>query len=151
MTRHFNGWHMASILVGFFAIVIAVNLVMARYAVATFGGTVVDNSYVASQRYNSWLTAARHQDALGWSTQISLDDKRRVVATAALEKSPVRNLAATGAATHPLGRAPSIDLEFEAQADGTLRARRSLPPGRWTVWVTIKSGGDQVRLRETVR
>ena len=50
MTRKFTGWHMTAILVGFFAIVISVNLFMARAAIGSFGGVVVDNSYVASQR-----------------------------------------------------------------------------------------------------
>ena len=53
--RPFTGYHMTAILVAFFGVVIVVNFVMARYAVATFGGTVVDNSYVASQEFNGWL------------------------------------------------------------------------------------------------
>jgi nitrogen fixation protein FixH len=39
----FTGWHMTTILVAFFGVVIAVNFFMARMAVGTFGGTVVDN------------------------------------------------------------------------------------------------------------
>ena len=38
MTRKFTGWHMSAILVGFFAIVISVNLFMARAAIGSFGG-----------------------------------------------------------------------------------------------------------------
>ncbi|MGE0776676.1 MAG: FixH family protein, partial [Sphingomonadaceae bacterium] len=55
MTRSFTGRHMAIILIAFFGVVIAVNFYMARMAIGTFGGTVVDNSYVASQRFNGWL------------------------------------------------------------------------------------------------
>jgi nitrogen fixation protein FixH len=44
---------MAMILVAFFAVVIAVNLLMARLAISTFGGVVVENSYVASQHFNT--------------------------------------------------------------------------------------------------
>ena len=42
--RRFTGWHMTTILVAFFAVVITVNIVMARFALSTFGGTVVENS-----------------------------------------------------------------------------------------------------------
>jgi nitrogen fixation protein FixH len=57
-TKPFTGYHMAAILIGFFGIVIAVNIYRAKVAVGTFGGTVVDNSYVASQNYNEWLAEA---------------------------------------------------------------------------------------------
>jgi nitrogen fixation protein FixH len=53
--RTFTGWHMALILIGFFAVVVGVNLLMARFASSTFGGVVVENSYVASQQFNGWL------------------------------------------------------------------------------------------------
>ena len=53
--RTFTGWHMATILVSFFAIVVGVNLLMARFATSTFGGVVVENSYVASQQFNQPL------------------------------------------------------------------------------------------------
>jgi len=67
MTRTFTGWHMTGIVVALFGVVIAVNVLMASYAIGTFGGTVVDNSYVASQRFNSWLAEARTQRDLGWN------------------------------------------------------------------------------------
>ena len=40
----FTGKHMAAVFIGGFGVVIAVNLVMASYAVGCFHGTVVDNS-----------------------------------------------------------------------------------------------------------
>ena len=62
----FTGKHMAAVFIGGFGVVIAVNLVMASYAVGSFHGTVVDNSYVASQHYNGWLKQATASRALGW-------------------------------------------------------------------------------------
>src|SRR3546814_2526847 len=59
--KRFTGRHAAMILVAFFGVVIAVNIVMASFALSTFGGTVVDNSYVASQHYNQWLARADAQ------------------------------------------------------------------------------------------
>ena len=66
MGRTFTGRHMAMIMVGFFGVIIAVNFTMARFATATFGGIVVENSYVASQEFNGWLEEAEKQRALGW-------------------------------------------------------------------------------------
>ena len=67
MKKRITGWHAAAGLVAFFGLVIAVTLTMAVYATTTFGGVVVDNSYVASQKYNGWLKAAERQRALGWT------------------------------------------------------------------------------------
>src|SRR5690606_16942867 len=65
--KTFTGRHMTLILVAFFGVVIAVNLVMATLASRTFGGLVVQNSYVESQKFNSYLEAARQDEALGWT------------------------------------------------------------------------------------
>ena len=64
MTRRFTGWHMTAIMFAFFGVVVSVNMLMATLATRTFGGTVVENSYVASQSFNRWLAEARAQDRL---------------------------------------------------------------------------------------
>ena len=64
MSPRFTGRHMAAIMLAFFGVVIAINFTMATLAETTFGGTVVDNSYVASQSFNAWLRAGRQ---LGWT------------------------------------------------------------------------------------
>jgi nitrogen fixation protein FixH len=51
---------------GAFAVIIAVNVVMAWQAVSTFPGLEVKNSYVASQEFEAARDA---QDALGWTLQ----------------------------------------------------------------------------------
>ena len=129
-----------------FGVVIAVNLVMARFALSTFGGTVVDNSYIASQRYNQWLARARKQQALGWTTRFTLDRERRVeIVTDAGAGAVV-----TGVASHPLGRAPDVVLAFDALGEGRYRARTSLPDGRWAIHLVIRHAQDEARLIETL-
>ena len=150
-TKRFTGYHMTAILVAFFGVVIAVNLVMARFAIATFGGTVVDNSYVASQQYNGWLQAARDQKALGWSTRLNLDSERSPHLVVTKAGAPLAGLIAKGVASHPLGRAPDIALTFYTDADHSLRAHQSLPPGRWQVRVELKQGPAEARLLETLQ
>jgi nitrogen fixation protein FixH len=51
---------------GAFAVIIAVNVVMAWQAVSTFPGLEVKNSYVASQEFEAARDA---QEALGWTLQ----------------------------------------------------------------------------------
>jgi nitrogen fixation protein FixH len=121
--------------------VIAVNVTMAALAVRTFGGVVVENSYVASQEYNHWLADARRQEKLGWQVVPELDSGRHVVLSA-----NVGGLTATGFARHPLGRAADIPLRF---GQG-LRSDEVLPPGRWAVHVFVRKDGSEARFIGTV-
>ncbi|MGE4430299.1 MAG: FixH family protein [Sphingobium sp.] len=149
--RPFTGRHMAIIMIAFFGVIIAVNLVMARFAVSTFGGTVVDNSYVASQRFNQWLDEAERQKQLGWSITSSLDEGRHVEIRALQGHAALTGLSASGSANHPLGRAPSVTLDFvEAQA-GLFRSRQPLPQGRWQIHLTLARDGNESRFIEVVQ
>lgn len=151
--KEFTGRHMAIIIVAFFSVVIAVNLVMARFAIGTFGGTVVDNSYVASQKFNGWLEQARTQDALGWQSSVTLDPARYVLVAVdsgvdALEH-PAMEVRAI--ANHPVGRTDSISLSFRAIAPGTFRSIEALPPGRWKLHLSIMQGDNALKRIEDVQ
>lgn len=149
--KPFTGYHMTAIMVAFFGVVIAVNLVMARFAIGTFSGTVVDNSYVASQQYNGWLRAARAQSALGWTTRLSLDADRSPQLAVRKDGAVLTGLTATGVASHPLGGAPDIALSFYTDGDQLLHARETLPPGRWLVRIELLQGQARARLIDTVQ
>ena len=151
MTRRFTGWHMLAILVAFFGTVIAVNFVMAWYATRTFGGTVVDNSYVASQEFNRWLAEARAQEQLGWTKTVAVDEERHVtVAAAVADGRPLAGLSATALARHPLGREADVPLRFVPAGEGKLRSVEALPAGRWLVHLTVRSGANEARLIENL-
>ncbi|WP_310475667.1 FixH family protein [Sandarakinorhabdus sp.] len=145
----FTGRMFLAIMVAFFAVVVGVNITMARLASSSFSGTVVDNSYVASQKYNGWLAQARAQQQLGWATPVSLNGARRVV-IAVPSQNPGAAFAATGTAHHPLGRAADVPLAFAADNQGRLVSTTPLPAGRWHVQLEIRSGRDVKRLREVL-
>lgn len=145
----FTGRHFSYIIVAFFAVVIAVNVVMARLASSTFGGVVVDNSYVASQHFNRWLDEAAREQALGWQIKAErrADDRLRVTLIGAPDS--MLTLAAT--ARHPLGRLPDLDLAFDAKGGGHYVSRQPLPPGRWRLRLSVASGGHSFRTEQDVR
>ena len=145
MTKPFTGWHMATILVGFFGVVIAVNVYMARAAIATFGGTVVDNSYVASQEFNGWLAAAHKQEQLGWEARLSLAAGRHVRIEAKKAGELLAGLDGTGLASHPLGATPPIRLTFVQAQDGSLTSVEALPYGRWLVHASLRRGRNTAK------
>lgn len=140
MIREFTGRHMLFVMIGMFGTIIAVNLVMARYAVATFGGTVVDNSYVASQDYNGWLADARAQKALGWTVAAHARADRRIEAVVIPAGAIL-----TGTAHHPLGRAPDQVLRFERSGAGRWTSAHPLPTGRWRLRLTLVRQGQTAR------
>ncbi|RYH13748.1 MAG: hypothetical protein EON57_01480 [Alphaproteobacteria bacterium] len=140
MIREFTGRHMLFVMLAMFGTIIAVNLVMARYAVATFGGTVVANSYVASQDYNRWLAEARAQEVLGWSVETRLMPGRLVEVLASQGEGV---LVAT--AHHPLGRAPDRELRFAKMGAGRWLSTDPLPPGRWRLRIRFESAGKVAR------
>lgn len=145
MTKTFTGRHMLAIIVGFFVVVIAVNLVMARFAITTFGGTVVDNSYVASQKFNHWLDEAQAQSTLGWRLSADRSGNHAVVR---FDGAPNVQIEAT--AIHPLGRLPSMTLHFAQTASGRFRSLEPLPAGRWRLEFRVVRGDHHARFLDEV-
>jgi nitrogen fixation protein FixH len=144
----FTGWHALGIFVAGFGIVIAVNLYMAREALATFGGLVVENSYVASQDFNHWLDEAKQSKELGWKAHVTVPADRRV--TIALEGAPA-GAVLTGEAWHPLGTMADVPLTFVAQKDGTFVSKEQLPVGRWALRLEARAGNEVWKSEQEVR
>ena len=150
MTRQFTGRHMLIIMLAFFGVVVTVNFIMAGFAVRTFGGRVVDNSYVASQKYNDWLAEARAQRASGWNGELTLDAQRRPLLVAALDGGSLAGAEVSAVARHPVGRAENVSLRFDELSPGVYRADASLPAGRWNLHLTVARDGRTFRMAEDV-
>ena len=148
-TGPFTGKHFTGIMVAFFAVVIGVNLIMARAATATFGGVVVENTYVASQEFNGWLEQSRQEKALGWSAQADRLPDGRLAVT--MIGAPGEGLSMTAIARHPLGRAPDQSLRFTRQANGRFESTTPLPAGRWRVRFEATAGEKRWRTEQDVR
>jgi nitrogen fixation protein FixH len=135
---------MTLILVAFFGIVIAVNFTMAYFASASFGGLVVENSYVASQKFNGWLEKAREEKALGWSVTVTRRADHHVDVTLATAGEPRGPSDVTASVRHPLGMAPERTLHFHPLGDGRYESVEALPAGRWIVHVHARAGSRQI-------
>lgn len=147
-TGQLTGRKVATIFVVFFGVVMAVNFTMAHFASATFGGVVVENSYVASQHYNRWLEQAAAQQKLGWTATVSRlpDDRVAVRFTGAPQ-----GLKVSAVARHPLGHAPDQTLAFVRAADGAFVSTRAVAPGRWMVRLAAEQGGRSWREEQELR
>jgi len=134
----FTGKHMLGVMVVGFGIVIAVNFYMASLAIGGFHGIVVENSYVASQKFNSWIDKAEADKALGWkaSGQRGADGFVTVTTSEVPEAATL-----TAELRRPLGAREFATLTFAPQDDGTYRSTVAVQPGRWTMRLTIQAEG----------
>ena len=148
MAREFTGRHMFAVLTIGFGIVIAVNFLMAGLATSGFGGVVVTNSYVASQKFNGWLEEAERERALGWSAQIERAENGRLHLQTAGVDGPAT---ASVSIRRPLGNPDASEIALVPSGDGSFTSPRPLPPGRWIVRTEIKSGGQTWRDERELR
>ena len=138
MQKTFTGRHMAAILVGFFGIVIAVNFSVARIALHSFSGVVVENSYVASQDFNGWLKSAKVEHDLGWAATVSRDSAGRlVVETAGIPSSAKL----TALLRRPLGT-PEDRTEALSQVAPNRFVSKEVDAGRWIVRIEADAAGQ---------
>ncbi|WP_375291770.1 FixH family protein [Qipengyuania sp.] len=135
--RAFTGRTMSTILVSFFGVIIAVNFTMAWFAVCGFGGVVVDNSYVASQKFNGWLKEAQVEDGMGWSARVSRDAGGHLIVQ--LHGVP-RGAKVVAALRRPIG--PPEDLTLDMIETGpNLYLAPDIEPGRWIVRLEVEAAG----------
>ncbi len=129
MTKPLTGRKVLAITVSAFAVIFAVNIIMAVKAVSTFPGLEVDNSYVASQIFDAEKKA---QDALGWTLSESHSDGILRLAFRDRDGLPVavdRLSAVVGRTTES---AQDVHPDFAWQ-NGDYVAPLPLEPGKWMI------------------
>ena len=142
--KPFTGRHMLLVTVGFFAVVVAANLTMAISSARTWTGLVVDNSYVASQEFQSVQDTIARQKAAGWTLKTSYDNG--VVRFEALDSAgaPIALTGVSAFIRRPVGGHDDTSIGLSLK-DGAYEASIPLPPGVWDITVTT----DPTDLRAT--
>jgi nitrogen fixation protein FixH len=144
MTRTFTGWHMATIIISFFAVILAVNLTMAYLASSSWTGLVVANSYVASQSFNRDAAIARQQQALGWQMKLSV--KRDVVQIAVLDRDnqALAGLRIRAVLQRPTDEAGDQALKLRDTGAGIYQAHAVIGSGVWVADVTAQRSDTEL-------
>jgi len=137
-SKPFTGKHLAVIMVAGFGIVMAVNFTMASVAIGGFHGVVVENSYVASQKFNGWLEEAEKARALGWQVDAArgADGHVELVASGVPE-----GIVFSASLRRPLGDKAFADLTFRPTGAGTWRSDQPIAPGRWLIRLAAEADG----------
>lgn len=126
------------VLAGFvaaFAIIISVNLALAYYAVSSFPGLEVENSYVASQTFDA---RKAEQVALGWSVRADVEGDKVRLSIRSRDGAPVEVAklnAVLGRATH-IADDMTPDFIFDGQ---DYVAQATLGSGNWNIRMTADS------------
>ena len=146
--RRFTGAHLAAIVIGFFAVVIAVNLTMATLASRTFSGALVRNGYVASQDFDDWSAAGRRQAELGWTVAIRLEGGMLVLEARDREGAPITGAAVTAVVRHPIAADQAMKLTLNERDPGAYAAPANVARGQWQALISLKAQGQEYRLGE---
>lgn len=157
-----KGWHVLTVLLAFFAIVIGVDVAFSVIAMRTFPGEDVKRSYVQGNHYNETLAARARQAKLGWraTAEIAARGGQRAIVVTFHDAAgaPLNDLKVTGGLRRPATADADRLLTFSpAQAgarDGVYVATApGLAAGVWDLQATAARGGDtfDVRARLTTQ
>jgi nitrogen fixation protein FixH len=142
-----TGFHVVAMFALFFAVVLAVNVVMMRIAVTTFSGVEGDTPYKNGLAYNTRLDAAKRQAALGWTVDAHVvrgDDGHASLVVEARDKTGRAIADLTGIVRFERPTDKRMDRETEIVAAGGGRYKAELDGigiGQWDVVVLFGEGG----------
>ena len=136
-----TGWHVLGVVVGFFAIVISLNVWFVTLAYRTFPGQVSRTPYEDGVAYNRRLDRQDAQDRLGWSAFAAADADRARVELRDAAGAPLHGLTLSGRLERPATEAGRIDLRFSETAPGRYEAPATGLSGTWDLSFAARGDG----------
>lgn len=138
--KKLTGRHMLAMLGGFFGIMLLANLVFVYFALTSFTGVSVENSYNKGLNYNRELQAKSRQDALGWKVRLDIvspADLETRVTLNLLDKNgvPIPDLEVSAHIRNPVDDEGDIAFDLKP-GDNDYSARVILPrAGQWDLQI----------------
>lgn len=128
-TKGLRGIHVLFWLLGLFSVMIAVNTVFVFWALKSFPGEQVKNSYVLGLDYNREVERRREQEKLGWTSEVGLapaDGAHLVVRMLAADQTPITGLSVS-TSVHVAGEARAETVELTEALPGEYIATLNAP------------------------
>ncbi len=146
-------------LVGFFVVVFAVNAVLVRAAISTFGGVETLSSYKAGLLFEQEAGLAQRQDALHWqvSGKLARDgagEAQLDVSARDAQGAPLAGLTADARLAHPADDRLDRIIAVRPVAAGVFHGAAQAQPGQWELIIDLYRGDERVfrsRSRVTLR
>lgn len=138
----FTGWHMLAIMVGFFGIVIGVNITLAVMAARSNTGLVVEDSYKAGLTYDRDMAKAKLDAAMDIHPKLHLVGDTLRVALVNSNGMPVDVKALNLTLGHPVSVTTDEVMTFTAETPGIFTSQARLTEGVWEgdLVATLSSG-----------
>jgi nitrogen fixation protein FixH len=139
-------------LVAFFGVVIAVNVIMAKLAIQTLPGTEVDSAYSASLAYENEIASAHDQNARNWKVDAHIQrgpDGGATLQVEARDSSglPMIGLNFQGRFERPADRRADQPVALAEVASGIYRGSAPLiGPGQWDLVLEGDAAGQRMFL-----
>ena len=139
-------------LLGFFGIVIGVNMAMMKFAIDTLPGAEVASAYRASIRFNDEIARARAQDSRGWQIGAHVErapDGRALVQVDARDDkgAPLSGLVFTARLSRPTDARADRNLALSERGNGVYRgAVDDVAAGQWDLVIQAERGEERVFL-----
>jgi len=146
----FTGWHMLMWLIGFFAVVFAVNGALAYFANSSWTGLVAENGYITSQEYNSFIAAEKRQEKLGWDAHFAHDAVGLIFKVADRHGAPVTDLKVMVNLMRPTHEGEDRTLTLSETRPGYYSVDKRLPAGLWEARL-VATGKDGSEWRRNYR
>ena len=150
--RPITGRFVLIAIVSFFLVVIGVNAVMMRLAIATLPGTEVDSAYGASLAYQKEIQAAHEQNGRRWKVDVHVERQPDGAAILTLHArdaggTPLTGLTLSGHLERPTDRRADQPLNIVEGGEGSYRGTtRAVAPGQWDLVVEANGGGKRLFL-----
>ena len=136
-------------LVAFFAVIFAVNAVMVREAISTFGGVETASSYQAGLLFEKNVAAAERQDARRW--QVSGKLTRDAAGLAVLDVSardasgaPLSGLSADARLEHPANERFDHAIALQTNGAGSFHGAAPAQAGQWDLIIDLYRGDTRL-------
>lgn len=120
-----RGIHVFWWIAGFFAVIIALDTLFVTWALQSFPGEQVKNSYVLGLDYNQEVARRREQEALGWTAEVGFSPASHdqlIVRLAGPDQKPLTGLK-VAANLHILGTSKAATIELAEGSPGEYRAQ----------------------------
>jgi nitrogen fixation protein FixH len=140
----------------FFAVVLSANAVMVYFAVQSWTGLEYSGYYLKGLRYNDTLAAVAHQEARGWSGEISVVEhgRRRIEFAVTLQDrngNALTGARAVAAFRRPTHAGHDFRVALEPVGIGRYGRTVTLPlAGQWQVQVELERGGEIHKLAQRI-
>lgn len=146
----FTGWHMLALMIAFFGVIISVNVFMAMSSIRSWTGLVVENSYIASQEFNTKLANAKAQAAKGWQGSLEYNDGALHFTLVDGTTTPLDIDSVTIDISRPIGVDGDQTLNLTQQPDHSYIANINMAPGIWNA-VIVATFADQPNYEHRAR